>query len=203
MRIPRFCSRQGVFFAALIMAAGGLAAHAQTTTESNRIDKPFRAGGVVRLNLSAGSYRIVGDEAERIVVAWHTRRSEDMRQVRSKVETREKEAFVTLDGPHNGFEVDIRVPARSDLDLDLSAGELRIREIVGSKTVDVWAGEITIDVGDSSAYRHVEARVRFGELDARPFNVTKGGIFRSFKWEGRGGYDLRARLFAGEIKLLR
>jgi hypothetical protein len=116
---------------------------------------------------------------------------------------RDKEAFVRIDGPSNGFEVDIRLPVRSDLDLDLSAGDLRIRDIVGSKTVDVWAGEVTIDVGDSSAYRKVEARVRFGELDARPFNVTKGGIFRSFKWEGRGGYDLRARLFAGEIRLLR
>ena len=187
----------------LMASAVVVAAHAQSAGDSNRIDRPFRSGGVVHLNLSAGAYRIVGNEAERIVVGWHTRRSEDMRRVRANVETREKEAFVNIDGPSNGFEVDIRLPARSDLDLDLSAGELRIREVVGSKTVDVWAGEITIDVGDSSAYRNVEARVRFGELDARPFNVTKGGIFRSFRWEGRGGYDLRARLFAGEIRLLR
>jgi hypothetical protein len=187
----------------LIAAAAVVAAYAQSAGDSNQIDRPFRSGGVVHLNLSAGAYRIVGDEAERIQVAWHTRRSEDMRRVRSNVETRDKQAFVTIDGPSNGFEVDIRLPARSDLDLDLSAGDLRIREVIGSKTVDVWAGEVTIDVGDSSAYRKVEARVRFGELDARPFNVTKGGIFRSFRWEGQGGYDLRARLFAGEIRLLR
>jgi hypothetical protein len=187
----------------LIAAAAVVAAYAQSAGDSNQIDRPFRSGGVVHLNLSAGAYRIVGDEAERIQVAWHTRRSEDMRRVRSNVETRDKQAFVTIDGPSNGFEVDIRLPARSDLDLDLSAGDLRIREVIGSKTVDVWAGEVTIDVGDSSAYRKVEARVRFGELDARPFNVTKGGIFRSFRWEGQGGYDLRARLFAGEIRLQR
>jgi hypothetical protein len=187
----------------LIASALVAAADAQTAGDSNQIDRPFRSGGVIHLNLSAGAYRIVGDKAERIVVTWHTRRSEDRGRVRSNVETRDKEAYVKIDGPSNGFEVDIRLPVRSDLDLDLSAGDLRIREIVGSKTVDVWAGEVTIGVGDSSAYRKVEARVRFGELDARPFNVTKGGIFRSFRWEGRGGYDLRARLFAGEIRLLR
>jgi hypothetical protein len=187
----------------LIASALVIAADAQTAGDSNQIERPFPSGGVVHLNLSAGAYYIVGDEAERIAVAWHTRRSEDMRRVRSNVETRDKEAYVKIDGPSNGFEVDIRLPVRSDLDLDLSAGDLRIREIVGSKTVDVWAGEVTIDVGDSSAYRTVEARVRFGELDARPFNVTKGGIFRSFRWKGSGGYDLRARLFAGEIRLLR
>jgi phage baseplate assembly protein gpV len=189
--------------AILFAAAGALAIQAQTAAQPARIERPFPAGGVIRLDLSAGAYRIQGEAADAIVVRWRTRNPEDARRVRATVEVRDKKAFVTTDGPHNGFEVDIAVPARSDLDLDLSAGELRVRDIVGSKTVDVWAGEVTIDVGEADAYRHVEARVRFGELDARPFNVTKGGVFRSFTWEGRGGYDLRARLFAGEIRLLR
>ena len=109
----------------------------------------------------------------------------------------------TIDGPHDNFRVDIQLPALSDLDLDLSAGELAIREITGSKNVSVWAGEISIEVGDSAKYRRVDAAVKFGEIDARPFNITKGGIFRSFTWDGQGGYSLRARLFAGELRLLR
>lgn len=192
----------------LLVAAAGLTALAQTPTptqtptdDPSRIERPFAAGGLVQLDLSAGSYRVEGRQADAIVVRWRTKRAGQ--KVRAKVETRGKEAWISLDGPSDNFHADIHLPARSDIDLDLSAGALTIREITGSKNVSAWAGEISIEVGDSAAYRRVDAAVRFGELDARPFNVTKGGVFRSFRWEGRGGYNLRARLFAGELKLLR
>jgi hypothetical protein len=186
----------------VLVAAAGLSTPAQTPADDpSQIERPFAAGGTVRLDLSAGSYRVEGRPTDAIVVRWRTKRADQ--KVRAKVDTRAKEAWIYLDGPSDNFHADIQLPSLSDLDLDLSAGELTIREVTGSKNVSAWAGEISIEVGDSAAYRRVDAAVRFGELDARPFNVTKGGIFRSFKWEGRGGYNLRARLFAGELKLLR
>jgi len=185
-----------------LVAAAGLPAPAQTPADDpSRIERPFAAGGKVRLDLSAGSYRVEGRQADTIVVRWTTKHADQ--KVQWKVETKGKEAWIELDGPHDNFRVDIQLPALSDLDLDLSAGELSIREITGSKNVSVWAGEISIEVGDSAKYRRVDAAVKFGEIDARPFNITKGGIFRSFKWDGQGGYNLRARLFAGELRLLR
>jgi len=45
--------------------------------------------------------------------------------------------------------------------------------------------------------------VRFGDLDARPFGVSKGGIFRSFNWKGDGRYTVKASLFAGDLKIVR
>jgi hypothetical protein len=185
------------------VAAAGLSVPAQSppSSDPSRIERPFAAGGKVRLNLSAGSYRIEGRQADTIVVRWTTEHAGQ--KVDARVEPHDKDAYVYIDGPRNNFRVDIELPAVSDLDLDLSAGELAIREITGSKNVSAWAGEISIEVGDSAKYRRVDASVRFGEIDARPFNVTKGGIFRSFKWDGQGGYNLRARLFAGELKLLR
>ncbi len=186
----------------VLVAAAGLPAPAQTPADDpSRIERPFAAGGKIRLDLSAGSYRIEGRQADTIVVRWTTKHAGQ--KVEAKVEPRGKEAFISIDGPHDNFRVDIQVPGVSDLDLDLSAGELAIREITGSKNVSVWAGDISIEVGDSAKYRRVDASVRFGEIDARPFNITKGGVFRSFKWDGQGEYNLRARLFAGELKLLR
>jgi hypothetical protein len=184
-----------------LVATASLPAMQLPGEDPSRIERPFAAGGKIRLDLSAGSYRIEGHQADTIVVRWTT--EHPGQKVEARVEPRGKEALIAIDGPHNNFRVDIRLPAVSDLDLDLSAGELRIREITGSKNVSAWAGEISIEVGDSAKYRHVDASVRFGEIDARPFNITKGGIFRSFKWDGQGGYNLRARLFAGELKLLR
>lgn len=191
---------------ALVMAAA--IARAQTQTPSSTgpdgfVERPFAPGGVVRFDLAAGDYRVEGTSAEKVLVRWRTRRSEDGRRVRIEIQAAGKEALIRTYGPKNGFEVRIEVPERSDIDLDLSAGDLTVRHIMGNKRVDVWAGDVSIEVGERDAYRRVDAAVKFGEIEARPFDVTKGGIFRSFKWEGRGGYDLRARLFAGDLKLLR
>ena len=38
------------------------------------------------------------------------------------------------------------MPARSDIEIDLSAGDLDLRGIEGNKRVDTWAGDVTIDV---------------------------------------------------------
>jgi hypothetical protein len=189
----------GILLALVAAASRTAPAQSPPTSDPSRIERPFAAGGKVRLDLSAGSYRIEGRQADAIVVRWATRHAGQ--KVHAKVEPRGKEAFIEIDGPRNDFRVDIELPSVSDLDLELSAGELTIREITGSKEVSVWAGEIAIDVGDSAKYRHVDASVRFGEINARPFNVSKEGIFRSFKWDGQGGYNLRARLFAGELTL--
>jgi hypothetical protein len=44
--------------------------------------------------------------------------------------------------------------------------------------------------------------VRIGDLKASPFSVEKGGFFRSFQWEGKGAYDVRARLTVGDLRLV-
>jgi hypothetical protein len=190
----------------IVIAAALARTDAQTPSSTGPdgvVERPFASGGVVRLDLSAGDYRVEGTNAEKVLVRWRTRRPEDGRKVRIAVEATGKEALVRTHGPKNGFEVRIEVPERSDIDLDLSAGDLTVRRILGNKRVDVWAGDVSIEIGERDAYRRVDAAVKFGDIDARPFDVNTGGIFRSFKWEGRGGYDLRARLFAGDLKLLR
>ena len=105
-------------------------------------------------------------------------------------------------GVRNGLRIDIEMPMRSDVRLDLSAGEVSMRGIEGSKDISMWAGEVSIEVGDPARYRRVDASVRFGEIGAHAFSVNKGGIFRSFHWNGGGEYVLRARLFAGEVNLV-
>jgi hypothetical protein len=93
------------------------------------------------------------------------------------------------------------VPTRSDVEIDMSAGDLDVRGIEGSKRVETWAGDVSIDIGQPEQYRLVEASVRAGDLSALPFKVSKGGLFRSFSWKGTGPYSLRVKLFAGDLTL--
>ena len=171
------------------------------TKDANVLERAFAAGGTVRLDLGAGEYRITGTTDDRVRVRWSTRNPEDARRVRVSADVSGKTATVRTGGPRNGFRVDIEIPARSDVDLDLSAGDVRLRGVEGSKDISMWAGEASIEVGDPARYRRVDASVRFGEIGAHPFNVNKGGIFRSFHWNGKGEYTLRARIFAGELQL--
>jgi hypothetical protein len=191
----------------LVVGFGALAAacgrpdRGDTAITPPVIERPFGQGGKVTMRLSAGEYTIENSPDERIRLAWETREASAARRVQARVDVDGTAATIDTDGPSNGFVVSIAVPTKSDLLIRLSAGELTIRGIEGHKDVSAWAGELTIGVGPAANYRAVDASVLAGEIQAAPFNGSKGGVFRSFLWSGNGSYELRARLTAGEITL--
>lgn len=132
-----------------------------------------------------------------------TRDASDLSRAHAEISVSGTSAAVRVRGPKNNFRVTIDVPARTDLTMDVSAGDLKVSGIEGNKVLDMWAGDVTIAVGDPAQYRRVDASVRFGEITSRPFSASKGGIFRSFSWDGSDPYTLRATLFAGDLKLHR
>ena len=153
------------------------------------------------MKLAAGDYRISGRADERIRVSWRADRPEQGANVRADAEINGNTALVTTGGFRNGVHFTIDVPARSDIEIDLSAGDLEVRGVEGSKRVESWAGDVSIDIGQPDQYRTVEASVRAGDLRAAPFKVQKGGLMRSFTWTGNGPYSLKAKLFAGDLTL--
>ena len=185
--------------AALAFAAAIASASAWQPAGRGPIEQVFAAGGTAVLDLAAGEYRITGVQDDKLRVRWETRKPEDASRVRVHAAVDGRVARITTYGPKNGFRVAIDLPDRTDLELDLSAGELDVSGIKGNKRISAWAGEITVDAGSPGDYRRVDASVRFGELNARAFDISKGGVFRSFQWTGQGAYTLSARLFAGEI----
>lgn len=198
--MPR--AAQAVFLllaASIVSSAGAQSGGGQP----DHLVKTFVSGGQAFLRLSAGGYRIEGTSDEQIRIRWRTRDPEDMRGVRVSADVSGRTATVRTDGPGHNFQVSIGLPSRTDLTVRLSAGELDIRDIEGSMDIDAWAGEINVRIGEADRYRHVDTSVTFGEIDALPFRVNKGGIFRAFKADGKGPYDLRVKLFAGEVNLLR
>lgn len=196
----RYAPAVAVLLACLAAAAVG---RAQQSTPNDRLERAFVSGGKVSLKLSAGTYRVEGTPDRVIRARWRTRAPRDLDRVRARLDITGKEAVFRLDGEGNNFAAQIELPERSDLVLSLSAGDLTIRRIDGSKDVDLWAGDVTIEVGDAARYRRVSASVRAGDITAEPFRVSKGGLFRSFEYAGKGAYDLRVRLFAGDLKLVR
>jgi len=193
-----------IAFAALLLAFG-VAPEALNDSRSELSDsteRSFAPGGLVRLDLSAGDYRISRGEDRRIRVMWHARTAEQMEQARVRLEVHGTEAEVTTWGPrrdNSRFRVEVELPGRSDLHLRMSAGDLVIAGIEGHKDVRLRAGDLTIEVPQPAQYGRVNASVTAGDISAEPFGVSTGGLFRSFSHTGPGRYELRARLWAGDL----
>jgi hypothetical protein len=173
---------------------------AGSTAEAGVTERQFVSGGTVRLELDAGEYEIVGSRDDRIRVTWDDGQKDT--DVSLRIDVKASRATVRTDTPWNdGARIRIELPRRTNIVLRLSAGDLEISGIEGSKDISAHAGDVTIDVGSRDQYRYATASVRVGELNADAFNVHKDGLFRSFEWTGKGKYELRAHLTVGDLKL--
>src|SRR5262249_41748705 len=105
------------------------------------------------------------------------------------------------DCPRNNFTIKIELPKSSALYVRMFAGDLSVRDIVGDKDVELHFGQLSLEVGKAEDYRRVSASVNSGALEATAFNVSKGGLFRSFNQTGSGKYLLHAHVGAGELDL--
>jgi hypothetical protein len=187
----------GLAFSLLLVSSG----FAQSGLPPTSLEREASAGGTVRLRLSAGGYRIRASRDNKIRVRWETRWPDELASVRVDVEVRGKEARIRTRGPSNNFQVEIEIPAASDVYARLTAGELSIEGIEGSKDIESHAGDLAIDVGRPESYGRVDASVLAGDLDAAAFRISKGGLWRSFTWHGGGNYRLHAHVGAGELRL--
>jgi hypothetical protein len=106
-----------------------------------------------------------------------------------------------VDGPGDRIRYRIEVPRRSDVAIHMRAGELKVRGIVGSMDVDLIAGEMDLRLDDPRRYGNVAASVTAGDLEAKPWQIEKAGLWRSFKLSGEGDYELRARMIAGQLTI--
>lgn len=196
-------------FVAVAIALGALAgiAKTQTNIEAKGLqDHPFTAdfasGGRLRMYLRAGDFHIVGNDENKIVVRILGRNAWRAEDVRVKLRGSDKSADLTVSGgPRNDLEVTVEIPRKTGLFVRMTAGDLDFRNVVGDKDAELYAGDMTIEVGDASDYSRVEASVYTGDLQASPFGESHSGLFRSFHKEGNGRYYLHAHVGAGDLTL--
>jgi hypothetical protein len=162
----------------------------------------FISGGTIRLHLEAGGYTVTPSDSKNIVVSCHANSEEQLKRVKVEIKRTGTSADVYVsETPDNNFEATIEVPRSSNLWARLSAGELVVEDVEGDKNVQVLAGRIQIDVPHPELYGHRDASVTTGSIEASAFDVSKGGLFRSFEQHGPGKYRLHAHVITGEIEL--
>ena len=162
----------------------------------------FVSGGQLRMHIRSGELRVIGSDENKIRVNYSGKNGSKTSDVTVSLKTVGNSAELRVSGgPHNDFRIEIQVPKNSGLYLRMPAGDLEINGLSGDKDVEIHAGDMTLGVGKAEDYGHVDASVNAGDLDAKPFGVSKGGLFRSFDKHGSGKYRLHAHVGAGDLVL--
>lgn len=162
----------------------------------------FISGGAIRLHLEAGGYTVIPADSDHIVVTCRALTEGQLKRLKVEIKPTTATADVYVsETPHNNFHATIEVPRHSDIWARLSAGELVIESVEGDKNVELHAGRLQIDIPHPELYGHRDASVLAGSIESPAFNVSKGGLFRSFEQQGPGKYRLHAHVMTGEIDL--
>jgi len=190
------------WLAAAAVAAIVATVSAQEGLTSGSLERPLSGNDRVTMDLVAGDYRITGSPDNRVRIDWTVRDAESLQKVRVFAEERHNELTIATKVASNSHaRFTIQLPKQSDLYVRLTAGNLYIEDIRGNKDIQVRAGDMRVDVGRAEDYAMVDASLWAGDIHASAFQTFKGGLFRSFEWNGAGRYRLRARLMAGDIYL--
>jgi hypothetical protein len=190
-----------------VLALSAALAAAQTRLDVKDIENhpfttDFDSGGKLRVYLRSGSFHILGGSDNKITVRITGRNADNASDMRVQLEGSKYSADLTVSGgPKNDLEVVIEVPKKTGLYVRMPAGNLELHHVTGDKDAELHAGELIIDVGDTSDYSRVDASVYSGGLEASPFGESHGGLFRSFHKEGNGKYHLHAHVGAGDLTL--
>lgn len=166
--------------------------------DKSPVEAKFVAGGRIHMRLCPSGMEVIGRDDSLLRVSYPTGRGD----VKVRIDVSGDRADVQVTGcPHNNFQVRIEIPKSSALYVRMLAGQLDVRDVTGDKDVALSFGQLNLDVGKAEDYRHVEASVNSGEINASAFDVNKGGLFRSFDHNGPGKYRLYAHVGAGELDL--
>jgi hypothetical protein len=162
----------------------------------------FASRGQLDVRIRPAQIHIIGSDEDRIVVRVRGRQVLDSRAIQARFEKHGSSGVLEITGgPRNDVDITVQVPRELSLVVRVFAGDVEVRDVVGDKDVELNFGALKIGVGSASDYSMVKASVSSGEIDARPFGESHGGLFRSLEKSGNGKYKLRAYVGAGRLTL--
>jgi len=162
------------------------------------VEVSFSAGGRIRMDLCSSGIDVVGKDEGKVRVSYDTGRSD----VKVRIQVTGDTADLAVSRcPRNDFRLTIEVPKTSALRARMFAGQLNVDGVTGDKDLQLDFGQMNLDIGKAEDYAKVTASVNSGDLEARPFHVSKGGLFRSFEQKGPGKYRLHAHVGAGQLEM--
>jgi hypothetical protein len=170
------------------------------------LDAPLRSSAMLTIDSRPAGLEIVGTDHEAIHISCTADDTDSARRIRLRFSGTPNHAKLTITGAylkHGNLKIRVEVPRKTNLGIQMPAGEVKVDEIVGDKDIELHAGHISISSAREWDYRNVNASVDIGEVNARVYGADKGGFFRVFRKENADAeYRLHAHVTTGQIDLL-
>jgi len=200
-------ARRAISCAALLTCAlPGLAQTSATCDQT--LTAPLQPRASLTIDSRPAGLEIVGTDQQTIHATCRADgHNQDPTQIALRFVPSPNGGKLTIEGPHrrhnSNLQIRIEVPRKTNLFIGMAAGEVKVEEVTGDKSIDLYAGQITITSEHEWSYRRVDASVTIGEVRAPVYDADKGGFFRSISRSTPGGeYRLHAHVTTGEIDLL-
>jgi hypothetical protein len=173
--------------------------------ESHDEARDFVAGGMLHVRLSVGDLHIKRGDSSKIRLHYtvKSRRESYLKDAHVDFEVRGQDARIEFHAPTGGntqFDVELEVPASTNLDVHEKVGDLRVDDIEGDKDLELGVGDIQVAVG-RSAYHLVRASTSIGDVNGDGYGETSGWLGKTLKYRGEGKYELQAHVSVGDITL--
>ena len=173
--------------------------------ETHTDSREFVVGGTLHVHLSVGDVEIHRGNSNKISLRYtvKSRREHNVKDARVDFDVKGNDAAIEFHAPMGGntaFEVELEVPANTNLDVHEKVGDLKIDNIEGDKDLELSVGDIRIFDGHSG-YRIVRASSGIGDVHSNGYGESSGWLGKTLKYRGDGKYELRAHVGVGDITL--
>ncbi len=180
-------------------------AHDWRYEETRTDSRDFVGGGMLHVHLSVGDVHVRRSSDNKIHLRYtvKSRREENVKEARADLDVRGSDAkleFHAASGGNTEFDVELQVPASTNLDVHAKVGDVTVEDVEGDKDLDLGVGDIRLS-GDHERYRLVHASAGIGDVRGADYGETSGWLGKTLKYRGEGKYELRARVGVGDINL--
>jgi hypothetical protein len=193
------------FFLLSLAAAPLCRAHDWRYEETRTDARDFVAGGMLHVHLSVGDVHVRRGTDNKIHLRYtvKSRHEDNIKESRADLDVRGNDAKLEFHAPSGGnteFDVELEVPANTNLDVHGKVGDLTVEDVEGDKDLDLGVGDIRVS-SEHSKYRLVHVSAGIGDVHGADYGETSGWLGKTLKYRGEGKYELRARVGVGDISL--
>ena len=186
--------------------AARAAGHSDWNYEETHTDsRNFAPGGMLHVQVSVGDVHIRRGDAGKISLRYtvKSRREHNVKNARVEFDVRGNDATIEFHAPSRSntqFDVELEVPANTNLDVHEKVGDVTVEDVEGDKDLELGVGDIRV-TRERSTYRLVRASTGIGDVNSDGYGETSGWLGKTLKYHGDGKYELRAHVGVGDITL--
>ena len=99
-------------------------------------------------------------------------------------------------------DTELELPSPISLEVHMTGGDLTVEDVEGDKNLQLFAGDLKVNVGSLESLRDAEVSSGVGDADVPPAGTLHGWLGHTWKYQGSGPYRLYAHTTFGDVSLV-